>query len=160
MATIEEQRRANGVRIESERRAIGSRIEAERRATGRRIESERRAIGARIEAERTGKSVVEDINSLVQPVRQRRTLRTVAPVGALPPTRGRGNYVPPAVTSAGVASPFTETLYADRQYWPETLMQSSDGLLSFKLRAIKQIDMTDDNSAPVVQIFAAPSAAP
>lgn len=141
-----------------ERRATGARIEAERRAVGRRIEGERRATGRRIESERTGKSVAEDINSLVQPTRQRRTLRTVASVGALPVTRGRANYTPPAPgTGSGVASPFTEGDYALREFYDPRYLQTTDGIFSWEFLPVKKIIMTDANGAAVEQIFAEPT---
>lgn len=145
--------------IRDERRAIGDAIVAERRAIAARLPADRRAIGAAIVAERRGTSVAEDINSLVQPARQRRTLRTVAPVGALPATRGRANYVPPSVVpeagGVGIASPVVEQSYAAREYWPNG-WPSNDGLLL--LPAIKRVVMTDANGAEVIFDYAEPVA--
>lgn len=130
MATLEEQRRASGQRMQDQRRSSGQRMEAERRAGGQRM----------IE-ERTGKSLADDINSLVTPPRTRKTLRTVEPRGALPAQRGRGSYQAPAATG-GMSSPLVEQDYALRQFWPGG-MPSSDGLLI--LPAWRRVVMTDAN---------------
>lgn len=139
------------------RRAIGERIVETRREIAERLPANRRAIGEAIVARRRGTAVVEDINSLVQPVRARRTLRTVAPVGALPTTRGRAYYVPPAVVpgagGGGIASPVVEQSYAAREYWPNG-WPSNDGLLL--LPAWKRVVMTDANGAEVIFDYAEP----
>ena len=150
MATLEEQRRANGERIQNERRANGQRIEAERRANGQRIE-----------AERTGKSVADDLNRLITPTRQRSSLRPVTPVGAVPAGVGRGEYVPKAPTTGGIASPLTEMTKVasgktvpDNELWPAGY-PSSDGL--FVLPAFKTQRFTDANGAEVVLEYANPA---
>jgi len=149
MATLEEQRRANGERIQNERRA-----------NGQRIEDERRAIGNRMIEERTGKAVADDINRLVQPQRQRQPLPPVPVVGALPAGRGRADYKEPPATTAGIASPLTEKTKVvggktvpDNELWPQGYL-SSDGL--FVLPAFKTQRFTDANGAEVVFEFADP----
>lgn len=153
MATLAEQRRANGQRIEAERRANGERIQNERRATGQRI----------IE-ERTGKAVAEDINRLVNQPRQRRSLRTVPPVGAVPAGKGRGTYTEPAAGTAGIASPLTEKTKVvdgktlpDNELWPQG-HTSSDGL--FVLPAVKTERFIDANGAEEVRNYANPAGVP
>lgn len=142
MATLAEQRRANGQRIEAERRANGERIQNERRATGQRITEER-----------TGKAVADDLNRLVQPTRQRSSLRSVPPVGAVPAGVGRGSYKEPAATTAGIASPITEPDFAVREFWANGLV-SSDGL--FFLPAVKKVIAQDANGAEVIFEYAQP----
>lgn len=142
MATLEQQRRANGERIQNERRANGERIEAERRA-----------IGNRMVEERTGKSVADDLNRLTTPQQQRRSLPSVPAVGAVPAGVGRGEYVPPAATTGGIASPITEPDFAVREFWPTGLV-SSDGL--FFLPAVKKIVAQDANAAEVIFEYAEP----
>lgn len=140
MPTLEERRRATAKSVSAGRAATG---EAARRATGRSM----------IE-DRTGKAVVADINRLTQPQTTRKTLRSIAPVGALPPSRGRGEYkAPPASTGGGIAGPLAEkrTLtddkyVPDREYWPGGLT-SSDGL--FILPAIKTLKLIDANGDDV-----------
>ena len=142
MATLEQQRRANGERIQNERRANGERIEAERRA-----------IGNRMIEERTGKSVADDLNRLVQPARQRSSLRSVPAVGAVPARVGRGSYKEPAATTGGIASPISEPDFAVREFWP-TGLASSDGL--FFLPAVKKVVAEDANGAEVIFEYADP----
>lgn len=151
MATLEQLRRANGDRIENERRANGDRIEQERRAAGDRL----------IE-ERTGRSVAEDINRLVTPPKQRRSLPTVPPVGPLPASQGRGEYERKGTsTGGGIASPLTEMTKVvggktvpDNELWPAGY-PSSDGLLV--LPAWKTVRFTDANGAEVVFEYANPA---
>lgn len=143
MATLEEQRRASGQAMQDARRANGQRIEAERRA-----------IGNRMIEERTGKAVADDINRLTTPPRQRKTLRTIQPVGGIPAGRGRADYKAPANSStAGIASPITEPDYAEREFWASGLV-SSDGL--FFLPAVKKIVAQDANAAEVIFEYAQP----
>lgn len=138
-------RRANGARIERERRSYDN-TEA------------RRAIGRRIESARRGAVVQEEINSLVRPTQTRPSLRTIDPVGALPPKRGRSDYTAKAAaTGGGIASPLTETDYAAREFHLAQSLASSDGLFVWEFAAVKKVVMTDANGAEVVQIFAAPS---
>ncbi len=134
MATLEERRRASGQLMQDSRRANGD-----------RIEEQRRAIGNRMIEERTGKAVVDDINRLAKPERQRKPLRAVQPVGAVPATRGRADYNEPAATSGGgIASPLTET--GVREYYPVTLLTSSDGIFTLQVEHVKKLFMTDANS--------------
>lgn len=142
MATLEQRRRANGERIQNERRANGERIEAERRA-----------IGNRMIEERTGKSVADDLNRLTTPQQQRRSLPSVPTVGAVPAGKGRGEYVPKAATTAGIASPISEPDFAVREFWP-TGLASSDGL--FFLPAVKKVIAADANGAEVIFEYADP----
>ncbi|MVW75398.1 hypothetical protein [Pseudomonas xionganensis] len=147
--------------LAEQRRAIRDGITASRQATAG---DERKAIGKRLEAERRGTAVVEDLNRLVQQPAPRRTLRPVTPLGALPPTSGQGNYkAPPATTpgGGGIASPLTEVtrteggqVVPDRDYWPSINLYSSDGLMTFKLAAIKQAKFTDADGAAVAINYA------
>lgn len=151
MATLAEQRRAIRDGVNSTRAATGA---DERRATGRRIEAERR-----------GETVVQDLNRLITPQTQRRTLRTVPPVGAVPATRGRGNYTPPQNTGGSIASPLTEqtrieggNVVPDRDRYPEISAATSDGLFTFLLEPLKTLRWTDANNAPGQIDLAAPGA--
>lgn len=136
------------------RRASGAAMEANRRAIGTNMEQSRRASGAAMEANRRGQQVVEDLNRITTTAPQRKTLRRVEPVGALPASRGRGSYkAPPATTGGGIASPLTENVVSSggklmpvREYWPAG-MTSSDGL--FVLPSIKTLNLTDAEGSPV-----------
>lgn len=64
-----------------------------------------------------------------------------------------GSSGPLSAGTAGIASPLTETGFADREFYA-TGWKSSDGL--FTLPAIKKISMTDDLGRPVVLNFSEP----
>lgn len=141
--------------LEQQRRAIHDAMVA-RRGTGAQMNASRQA------SRRTGRPIVDDLNSLLTPTTPKPGLPPVEPRGGVPATTGRGTYTAPAggSSTAGIASPLTETNYGDREYWAEKTITSSDGLLSFRLRPIKSISQTDANGAPVVQLFANPSPEP
>jgi len=144
MATLAEQRRAINQGMLNSRAATGG--------------AERKAIEKNIEAERRGKSVVDDLGRLAQPSQQRRSLRPVQPVGALPTARGRGVYVAPpaASTGGGIASPLTETDYALREFHATRFVISADGVFVWEFQPVSKITMADANGATVEQIFASP----
>ena len=144
--------------LAEQRAAIRAGVNSTRAGTGA---AERRAIGQRIVAERRGESVVEDINRLITPTRVRRTLRSVPAVGALPSTRGRGNYTPPPATGGGIASPLTEKtkvvgdrVVPDDELWSEGYL-TTDALLV--LPAWKTKRFTDANGAEQVFEYANPN---
>lgn len=140
--------------LAQQRAAIRAGVSATRAGTGA---AERRAIGQRIVAERRGESVVEDLNRLITPTRQRRTLRTVPPVGALPVARGRGNYTPPpARGGGGMASPLTEQDYALRTLHAARYLETSDGIFTFELMPPAKIVMTDADDVSHDFNYAAP----
>jgi len=150
-------------RNEAARRASGAAMEATRRNSGAAMEASRRAGGAAMEANRRGQQVVEDIHSLAPPPVQRKTLRTIDPVGALPPRRGSGVYQAPAAgggTGGGIASPLVEKTRAeegqqvpDRDYYDEVLLPTTDGLVWARWRSVKTIRMTDANGETVVMEY-------
>lgn len=147
--------------LEQQRRAIHDAMVA-RRGTGAQASASRQAIGTAMVSRRTGRPIVDDLNSLLTPATPKPGLPPVEPRGGVPAATGRGTYTAPAggSSTAGIASPLTETNYGDREYWAEKTITSSDGLLSFRLRPIKSISQTDANGAPVVQLFANPSPEP
>lgn len=136
---------------ERERRAIQARNTAERR--GADNGAARRAGGQAMIDRRTGKAEVDDINALVSPPRQQRSLRTVEPRGALPAQRGTGAYVAPPASSGGIASPVTETPNT-RTFHESVIRTSMDGAVFFEVRAAKTVAMTDANGAEVVMEYA------
>lgn len=140
---------------EERRRASGAAMEASRRGSGAAMEASRRASGAAMTARRTGKSVADDIQSLVQPPRQAKPLPRIDPVGALPAQKGRGTSSGPAKGGAaggGIASPLIETA-GTREVHPSILRPSTDGAVFFEVRAVKKVTMTAANGAPVVLEF-------
>ena len=137
-----------------------SSLEQQRRAVGTAMTASR-GTGAGMAARRRGQATVDDINSLVSPASQRKTLTTLDPRGRLEARQGRGDYEEPATAGGvGIASPLTEADYDTREYWDEKTITSSDGLLSFRIKPIKKIVQADANAAEVVQLFADPSPVP
>jgi hypothetical protein len=136
-----------------------SSLEQQRRAAGTAMTA-RRGTGDQMAARRNGRKAVEDINSLVSLPSQRKSLTALDPRGRLEAKQGRGDYVEPITAGAGIASPLTEAAYADREYWAEKTITSSDGLLSFRIKPIKKIIQADANDAEVVQLFADPNPVP
>jgi hypothetical protein len=139
--------------LAQQRAAIAAGMTASRAPTG---EAERNAIGKRMIEERTGKALVDDVNALIRPERQARTLRTVPLVGAVPAKQGRGDYTPPPATptGGGIASPLTERtrveggeVVPDRDLHPEAVYASSDGLFTMLLQPIKTLRWADANNA-------------
>lgn len=147
MATLQEQRQAIAAGMAASRAPTG---QAQRQAAGQAMEKDRRGIADANYLQRTGQQVANDINRLTDPRPPRRTLRPVEPVGALPPSRGRGVYkAPPTTGTAGIASPLTEE-EATRVYYPNRLVASTDGAVFFSVRAVKTLTMRDANDAEVV----------
>lgn len=58
--------------------------------------------------------------------------------------------------SGGIASPLTETAYADRTFHPEQAMTSTDGIFTLKIKPVKTINLTDAGGAAVTIEFKAP----
>lgn len=77
------------------------------------------------------------------------------------PSRGSAGAVKSAAAlaktgkdaSGGVASPLTETDYADRTFHPEYEIYSSDGLFSLKIKPVASMTFLDANSETVVLNF-------
>lgn len=90
----------------------------------------------------SSKDLVGSLNALLNP-RQRKTLKTVEPRGALRGKRANALYTPPA--TAGVASPFTETDYAQRQFHSSLYLQSADGIFVWEFGPPKKLVLTDAN---------------
>lgn len=146
MVTLAEQRKAIG-------KSIGAGFDS-----GKSAAKSRRAIGDQIIKDRRGESVVQDLNRLITPEQPRRTLRPVQPVGSVPATKGRANYVPPPVTNTGggIASPLTEQSYAAREFHDSRYVFSADGVFVWEFKPVRKIVMTDANGETVQQVFASP----
>lgn len=148
MATLEQQRRASGAAMEAARRAGGSAMEASRRAAG-----------AAMVAQRTGRSLVDDLNSVVTPTQQGRVLPPLESRGGRPAARGVADYKPPASGGGGgVASPLQEQAYTDRVFFDPQLIESSDGLFTLRLEPLEKLVMRDANNAEAVFLFKEPPA--
>ncbi|WP_313105058.1 hypothetical protein [Stutzerimonas nitrititolerans] len=151
MATLQQQRQAIAAGMAASRAPTG---QAERQAIGAAMEGSRRAGGQAMIERRTGRAVADDINSLAESRPQRKTLRPIAPVGALPPTRGRGVYkAPPAATGgAGISWPLVEGAgagdepeFARTFHDASTTLVTTDGLLRLEVLQVKAIVMHDAN---------------
>lgn len=136
--------------LQEQRRAIAEGMARSRAATG---EAQRNAAGNAMVEQRTGRSVVQDINRLTRPRPQRKPLPSIEPIGAVPASRGRGDYkAPPPSAAGGIASPLTETA-SSREYYAAVNRPSTDGLVFFSVRAVQRVHMTDANDAEVVLEF-------
>ena len=143
MATNEEKRRATGTNNEAARRAIGTNNEAARRK-----------IGSDMIERRTGRAQVDDINALLNPPRERRTLKQLEPRGGVTGQVGTGNYTAPPATGGGIASPLVEPDAGNREYYPTVLLPTTDGLAWARLRSVRRYVMEDANGDEVIQEFA------
>jgi hypothetical protein len=141
MATLAEQRAANGARVSSARAATGG--------------AERAAIGQRLVSERTGRSIQNDLNALSPSPRKQAGLRKLEPLGARPATSSPAlnRKQPVNATGGGIASPLTET--PDTREWWTTGWPSSDGI--FEYPAEKKVTMTDANGADVILEYVEPA---
>lgn len=138
---------------EEKRRAIGQANQDARRGLGQANQDARRKLGRDMIERRTGRAQVDDINALLNPPRERRTLKQLEPRGGVTGQVGTGNYRAPSTGGAGLASPVNEPSFAAREYWANGLL-SSDGL--FVIPAVKKIVMQDANGAPAVFEYAQP----
>ena len=156
------ERQATGRNITAERKATGVAMEANRHAIGHNISAERQASGTSMEAERrtTGKQITSDLNRLVVAPTPPTQLAVLEKRGALPQRVGMGTYNAknaPSSGGGGIATPLTEADYTNREYWASGLL-SSDGL--FTMPAIKVLNMTDADGAPLVINLAQPITPP
>ena len=90
-----------------------------------------------------------------------KTLVPRAPATAIPASAGAGR--PSQATgagTAGIASPLTEPDAATRQYHANAAAITTDGVFTWVIKPIKQVDMRDAGNAVVALIFADPYAAP
>ena len=84
-------------------------------------------------------------------------LPAAQPRGVQPMAAARGRPAAAAAKSGGgIAGPLTEPAYNTRTYWADETIQSSDGLLTFVVKPIKQVILTDATGADVVIVFANP----
>ncbi|OQR35920.1 hypothetical protein BWR15_06220 [Pseudomonas sp. T] len=122
---------------------------ANRRATGRVNEASRRA---------SGRSIMSDLRALQEANSRERTLSALPARGSQASTRGTGTWSESRMpsTGGGIDSPLTEQDFTARTYWPDKVIQSTDGVFSFKIKPIKSIRQVDANGAEVIQQFAQP----
>jgi|GEM_PF-2182439 len=133
-----------------ERRRRSGEAAAASRGTGEAAAAARRAIEkANIEA-RTGRTAVEDIRSLAKPERTRQSLRPLAPVGAVPATRGRADYPAVGRGGAGTGFPLTEQP-GTREYAPDPVfVETFDGSGYFRVLVASKLTFTDVDGATAI----------
>lgn len=86
----------------------------------------------------------------------------------IPAAKARG--AAPAVTSAaplpgaaksgsgsGIASPLVETAYAARQWWSEKQLTTTDGLVTFVIKPVKEVTFQDQAATEIKLQFKAPT---
>lgn len=117
-------------------------------------EEKRRKIGSDMIERRTGRAQVDDINALLNPPRERRTLKQLEPRGGVTGQVGTGNYTAPPATGGGIASPLVEPDAGNREYYPTVLLPTTDGLAWVRLRSVRRYVMEDANGDEVIQEFA------
>lgn len=137
--------------LKQQRQAIAAGMAASRAPTG---QAQRQAGGQAMIERRTGKAVAEDINRLTGPHPPRKSLRIIEPVGALPPTRGRGVYKSPPATGGGGAGLLSPIEEVSRTRHPPRIFESSDGLVAFTLQRTNELIMRDANGVEEVRVFA------
>ncbi len=135
--------------------------EEKRRAIGTNNEAARRKIGSDMIERRTGRAQVDDINALLNPPRERRTLKQLEPRGGVTGQVGTGNYTAPPATGGGIASPLTERNRpdgrADREYYPDGVAYySNDYMLAVLIQPLRQLNMIDAEGRDVPFIFRVP----
>lgn len=120
------------------------------------LADERRAIRNGVAASRAS-TFKRDLNALESSRRKSGGLLAIERRGARVATKGRGTWnpanVPSTGTGGGIASPLVEPSYAAREYWPERLVPSSDGLSWLRWKPLKKIVMQDANGEPVILEF-------
>lgn len=57
-------------------------------------------------------------------------------------------------SKAGIASPLSESAYADRVFYPTTTLLSSDGVFVFEIKRLQTLKMNDATGKEVVLEFA------
>ncbi|MDR1995159.1 hypothetical protein [Azonexus sp.] len=79
------------------------------------------------------------------------------PRGAAPHATGAGLPAGQASGGGSIAGPLTEDDYAARTYHLDRNVQSSDGLLTFRVKPIKSIAFADANGNALVVNYAEPT---
>lgn len=100
----------------------------------------------------SSEKLIDDLAALKKP-RQAigKSLDPAKPVSSIGTASGVGR--PAGATGGAIASPLTETAYADRVFWPENTLTSSDGFFTLKWKPIKQVKFQDANSEDVILNF-------
>lgn len=60
-------------------------------------------------------------------------------------------------SGSGIASPLTETAFANRTHWANISITSTDGLITIVMAPIKQMSFTDANNVPLIIDYKQPT---
>jgi len=104
------------------------------------------------------KDLTADLDSLMRALRDQddnAPLPAPKARGAFPSTSASGVEAAPKSTGGGAVGDLTETAYADRTFWSDLVLTSSDGIFSLQIKQLKRIQMTDSNGQLVALSFAA-----
>lgn len=88
--------------------------------------------------------------------RKDKTLPAGKDAVAIPDRVGKASPKSPSGGS-GIASPLTETAYADRLFWTEKLYTSTDGMITIARLPVKEVSFTDANGSPVKMQYQSPT---
>lgn len=103
------------------------------------------------------KTVQRELNRLLQD-RKRKALPDAGSAVPIGGSEGFATPKQPAATgaSSGIASPLTEMDHAQREYHPDEIITTTDGIFSASVRRVKRIILTDANSRTVDVLLDAP----
>ena len=100
--------------------------------------------------------LAKTLNQLIDPQPAARTLPAMKPADPIPAKIGLGVTKGAAASAGGgIASPLTETAYADRTVYSDKFVSSSDGV--FMIQCLKSVRFLDANNAEVVLEFKGPA---
>lgn len=100
------------------------------------------------------KDLVEAVRNMIAPDTSGVALNPMVSRGAASPQTSAALLKGSGGGSAGGIGPFTETAYADRQFWASRMKTTPDGIFTLALSPIKKIKMLDANSGDASLFFA------
>jgi hypothetical protein len=135
---------------EQRRRGSGAANEAARRAGDGG--AARRAGGEAMVERRTGKSQVDDLNSVVNQPRPRQQLKPITPRGPIPAQTSPGTTTPNPVSSGGTGGGIASPLAAQsRTFSAEPVyVETFDGSGLFRVKAVETLTLLDADGAEVL----------
>lgn len=95
---------------------------------------------------------VQSASSGVTTLRQTR-LPAAKPLSPIPARSGAAAQTRKTSGTGGIASPLTETSYADREFYAAKSVTSMDGVFALSVRRLKTLKMTDANGDAVEMRF-------
>lgn len=99
------------------------------------------------------------VNALIEPPRgDQAALPPLKIRPTIPASTGVGRIIKQPGLVGSIQSPLTETNAATRQYHADAAVTTTDGVFTWIIKPIKQVDMLDAGDSDVVLIFADPYA--